>query len=413
MSVVTYNGITLPYSHLTRFNQEAVYDESDTDRIYTKFNVQVQCILNSNYISLIAPDLIQDGSSLTTNPADIMQIIRQRLLRHRRPLSVKFNGSELIPKAQILNQGYVDAKNGPHPQFFAITKLTNTSYLCIFNVIAHYWENNTVTSANNGQITGIANNAGNNVLSNRWTESTQIDENQLTTRTRSGKFIIRSDNIDGFVADEMSIQMAVVGVPDGYTRKSSNYVVSPDGLSIQYTVVDREAYKLPPRPAYTATGDYTESGVRAGAAVRIGVARITLTGSPEVNQDELVRVAVTIVANKVGGRGTAFPLETHVKVDMYENKVEASIKALFTAPIQRVGGDVVRVAGFNKLMSFTPGTDDLHPDSPPYPLGGTDGLLIQAASYFDPSIRPNQMDSNGVQMQNGLEVGQAGKIKEE
>src|SRR3990167_5489613 len=57
ISVLTYHGCTLPYAYCTRFDQAAEYDESGTDWYCTKFDIQVECVLNTNYLSQIAPDL--------------------------------------------------------------------------------------------------------------------------------------------------------------------------------------------------------------------------------------------------------------------------------------------------------------------------------------------------------------------
>jgi hypothetical protein len=81
----------------------------------------------------------------------------------------------------------------------------------------------------------------------------QIDKFMASTRTRSGTFIIRSDNAERITADQIRTQMAVLGVPNGFQRESATYTQSTDGLSIKYDIVDKEYFKAPPQDAFEAT----------------------------------------------------------------------------------------------------------------------------------------------------------------
>jgi hypothetical protein len=55
MSLVTYNGVVLPYPMHSQFSQEAVKDESGTDWMYLKFDIAVQCVVSSDYMRLLCP----------------------------------------------------------------------------------------------------------------------------------------------------------------------------------------------------------------------------------------------------------------------------------------------------------------------------------------------------------------------
>jgi len=130
-----------------------------------------------------------------------MTIVRGRAVAATKDAVDQHERGRTDPAATNRNTGTVDAKNGPQPQSCNVTQLTNTSFLLHVHVVAHYWENNgvgTQTPLSTGNL------SGSDVLSNRWTESVDLDENQFTTKTRSGKFIIRTDNVDGFVADNLA-----------------------------------------------------------------------------------------------------------------------------------------------------------------------------------------------------------------
>lgn len=400
MSVFSYNTITLPYVYVSDVKQEPVYDDfSQTDWYCTKIDIQLQSVINLDYIELIDPTLV--NQPLIKNAADIMNKIRVKLMQPRRQLTLSFNGTNLIPPDNSL-PGTVDVMNGPQPQSCNIVQLTNTTFLIQYHIITYRWEE-----------TSDAAIISNNVLYNRWTETVDIDACNFTKWTRSGKYKIRTDNVNGAIADTMRDQMALVGILQGCLRESSQYTVTPDGLAIQYKVVDKEYYKPPPFPAYEASGTYKESSPR-GDAKRFAECRVHLKGSKTTDQAKLVRVAMAIVGSKLAINGAplttsaknsrAIMEQTTVEVDMFKNEVEVYMRVMFKNSRRRVLG----IPGIRKTTCFTPFVDGVNVILPVYTQRGTVNRLLQAAAYYDPSFRNNIMDTNTGQMTMGLEVGQAG-----
>lgn len=429
MSVFSYNGVTLAYPHIFDFRHVPVRDpDGDTDWYLERYDIKVQTLVNLDYLPTIAPDLV----GVSANAAEIMQAIKYRLELPRRQLSVTFNGAEYIPVRQAENRGYVDASNGPKPQLCQVFALTNTSFLVNYHIIAHYWQNNT-TPRSGDSIVNV-NNVGNNVLYNRWTESVDIDAQQFTTRTREGRYAIRSDNVDGKTADELRSNMAVVSVPTGFLRKSSSYKISEDGLTIQYRVVDEEQWKMPPDPAFEADGYYFERAIRFFSN-RIGECRVKLKGDSVTPQVELIRKAIYIVSNKLGARSLTLPKppdgirsgwsyvdDAGLKIELYKNEVEFYMRCLAAVNTERYYG----LAAFYKIDTDTPlsSTGDIE-YIPTYFDRGTAGFLLQAAAYYDPNLQNtllaggkyrdpnlNQVTPTGndvkVQLSNGRQPGQAG-----
>src|SRR5258708_1862141 len=103
MSIIVYNGVTLPYAHLTDFGHDVIYEDSNTDWFCTRYTISLQTIFNVNYLAPLAGDIV----GKTTNPADIMTIVRNRLMKPRKVLSVKTNGVELIPNKQFIIGGNI------------------------------------------------------------------------------------------------------------------------------------------------------------------------------------------------------------------------------------------------------------------------------------------------------------------
>jgi len=431
MSVFTYNGITLPYAFHTQFRQEAVYDEQgQTDWTGTKFDIVVQAVINSNYLSQIAPEI----AGRDTNAAEIMDYIRAKMMRPRRALSIKFNGVELIPRPANV-PGTVDIDNGPKPQSCSVTMLATTTFLVTFHVIATYWESNPFNSF------PAQNKPGSPVRFNRWSETLDVDNAGFQTRTRDGVYKIRTDMEEGLTAGELIPSMAAVGVPDGFVRESASYVVDPSGTAIRYRVTDREVFKYPPEPAMAARGVYTETCSRGGI-IRHGAAHIQLKGKKTTPQQELVHRAVSVVSSKLFMRGAELrgpapgPYITFIEsavlnVNMYENEVDYSCRVLFNTgdtPIQGVAAfvdTVERTGGSNpekppRQTVWTPRSDPPAPGPAPQPrfeVTGTGSVILQAAAYYDPSLKTIRLDPGQNQLvakgKRLLWVGGAGKNKED
>jgi hypothetical protein len=378
-----------------------------------------------------------------------MRAIRKDLMQQRRTLSFTFNGVELIPAATAgANANYqlgteggnsennsgggtVDARNGPMPQSCTITPLTNTTFLIVYHITAWYWENLTHDGLN------VTNNPGHPAVYNRWTETVEIDGTMQSRRIRDGKYMIRSDNTEGVTADELRSQLAVVGVPSGWVRESSRYTISPDGLALQYYIVDKELHKKLPPGAYEASGTYTESAPKLGAIVW-GDVQLRLKGSPQTNfiveggrQFELVRTGIFICMEKLRRRGMniekgGFPDYCEVRVNMYENEVNFHFRARLTAQKSRYK----TVAAFTGDLCTTPLSDDAgsQNNGPFYLDRGAYGLILQAAKYWDPDLRDTSLapdtiiaptavvtsygDNANVQHNNGVKVGKAGVERE-
>lgn len=400
MSVFTYNDVSLPMPTGVHFVRKALYDESRTDWFVTQFDIRITCMLNISYlrVSTLVGARLQDLS----NPAQIMNALWSILMTPRQRLSYIVDGVEMIPLQQGTLEGTVDAMNGPQPQRCNIIQLTPNSFLLDYHIVAHYWMNNKSDGT-------AANNKGNDVLYNRWTEQVVMDEMMATTRVRQGSFRIRSDNTSHNIPDFLRSELAVLSIPSGFIRQSSQYAVSPDGLTLSYSITDREVFKLPPHPAFKAEGYFMELGTKPGAVYREGIVNIRLYGSPSTSQSDLYFAAWTIAAKKMAANLGApnanvyqdkngkdiilgalkIPLLSQVtrKIWLYENIVEIEARAMLNFSKFRVGGAPI---GTGSLV-FTPGSDDKPKRPPLYKDRGSAALLLNAAAYWDPNALNAQL----------------------
>lgn len=402
MAKVIYNNLTFPFANITDFKHEVVYEESQTDYVLSKFDVSVMCVINLDYIQLLDPDNVLQGGATTEN-VNLMRSIRQRLVEPRRALDMSFNGFNLIPGGAGV-AGSVDAKNGPQPMSCDFVDLSNNTFMLTWRVVAHYWEN----LSGFGDL--VKNTAGNPALYNRWSDTQDIDQDGYTTRTRDGVFAIRSDNVEGFIVDDLRTQMAVVGIPSGFLRIGAKYTVTPDGLRMKYTLTDKEQFKMPPEPAKKATGVYVET-VGKGEGKRTGQCRVRLSGNKTDSQALLISTAVAVVAGKLRLRGnqvnkagkTGVLEYAKVSYGLYENWVECDMQCIYAIDTKRLKG----VNAFGNMDTTLLLSDNLIIE-PDYPTFGTCGPLLEAAKYYDPSLRGVAIQAGDRNLSAGLQVGQAG-----
>jgi len=443
VSVLSYNNVILPYSYTTQFTQEAVHDPvSKTDFTITKYDISISTIINANYLAQLFPSLLDDNDNpQTNNAADIMNAIRNRLLKPRKALSFTFNGVETIPKLTG-NRGTVDAQNGPTPISCTYTQLQATTFLMSYRIVAQYFDFPSVDPEGTPVVTQRI---GSPILYNRWTESVDIDNCNYTTRRRDGEYGIRSDNASGQTADFFRSSMAQLGVPPGFLRQSSKYTVDPSGLAIKYSIIDKEQYKMPPVGAYEAHGQYIETTPTRCQPIRYGECRLRLKGgkvanlagvagfagaagasalSSAVSQEKLIELAVTVVSSKLFARGgqlqvlngsknSKFALieSATLTVDLYENIVEFHMKVMYQCQKNAISF-INPITAFNTVTTFTPLSDGVVQNPPSYPLRGTAGILLQAAAYYDPALIGTTVDPKTGQLSKGLVPGQAGTTAE-
>lgn len=393
MSLLTYNGVSLPYSNLTHFRCEAVYDDSGTDYLCTKFDIGVQFLVTEDTVFMLMPDLEGRMSS----PAGVLAMAHRKLLQPRKRLKFEFNGVDFIPEPAGVD-GTVDVKNGPMPQSFTPIQITNTTWLCQYHIVAHYRIYYDLANLAGSQIND--NLPGNVVLSHRWGERVQINDLEMTTRVRTGKFMIRSDNEEGLVADAVRRQTAVFGPPAGFLRHASEYSIDPSGLAIQYSLTDREQFRMPPDPAYRAQGEYSEEGTKADGK-RIGSCWVRLWGAKDTPQWKLLSTAFGVVSATLDSKGATFfnakphlrglVLASSFRWGMYDNWVEARMTVFYKLRPERVNG----VCLVRPDATLIPGSDGQFPERQ-YTARGSAGLLLQAASYYDADIRDQGLRDDGM-----------------
>lgn len=444
MSILSYNGLTFPCNQTTKFDCVSQYDPmGSVDWICTTYTISAVCLIHLKYLDVIVASMPAGAEKTfilnSGNAAAILRSMKNIFMRPRKQLNFIVNGVDQIPSVVFGNAGTVDARNGPIPKRFDFSFVTSESILLNIQVQADYWENQLAAGSS------VINNTTCPVMYNRWEETVRIDDYDLSTRTRTGSYAIRSDNSQGKIADQLRNDFAILAIPPGFLRTRREYKQSPDGLSIHYTIEDKEQKRMPPllyEPpgiiseafglpilpvgvAFHSKVTYKETTGNA-LAVRYGSCVVTLVGGRATTATSLAYTAIGIAVNrvivatdfKIGGPNTFIPLGSSFAHDRESNTVQFSINVQYKQIRSRTAG----IIGFTNQLALDPISPNLT-GIPPYLDRGTAGLLIQAAAYYDPDIVNNKVSKKippeipkeislinpGSQMSVGKIPGQAGK----
>jgi hypothetical protein len=241
MSVLFYNGVRLDLIQTQALDQSVVYDPSNTDYLYTKIRLRVQGIINNT---------ISPATSGET-PNQTMVRIRKCLLAPRQQLYYGTAGYD--PSQPFASQvqnllivapvaGFnVDSNNGPKPISCSITLITVVTYVVTYEIEVALYE--------------CCQSAALPYVSNRWTETHDLDTEGYLTRKIDGQVIFNSQYVNAKtqpgstgspIADNWRLLIAPpsIAVTPGYIRQSSSFAVTPDGLQLRYTITDKQQYAM-------------------------------------------------------------------------------------------------------------------------------------------------------------------------
>lgn len=264
-----YNGVTLRNVLTRAFSQEAVYDEiSGTDLVFHKYTIQVTAYVHGRtnvFTTGTIPTV--SGSAVATEV-----LIRQRLLAPRGDFRFTVAGEPLL----FANRAD-DRNNGPKPRRCVVAKIAGSQLLRI-----DYEIEVCVVDCDSDR-----NHYG--VLSNRWGFEDSIDTDWYTRRTIRGR--LRVARLD--LNPQAFRGWVVPPLQDGFRRESMDFVTTPDGLTLEYTIVDQQTYAAAPYPATSWKCTHTEStndGVKSA-----GELSVELRGPSGVDKRALIQLAAILV----------------------------------------------------------------------------------------------------------------------
>lgn len=274
------------------WDQEILYDESDTDAIGSRYHLTFEGHVHAQTDSaaggpISAPQYVAPTSAVSgVHPALVLADVKSLLSEPRKELSVSFGTQQIIacnPATSSTAGGAdVDVENGPKPRHVEVTHVvTNKIYKVHFSI--------DFTLVHCG--TSISNYVP--VLNNRWSISEAMDENHYVTRRIQGRMRLSSATVPA-----QAVKGVVVpGRENGFRRMSVEYTVAPNGLDVDYTVVDRQTHTAAPSPATSISGTHTETtndGVMFASQLSV-----RLEGPISADKRDLIQRGLQIVDAKL------------------------------------------------------------------------------------------------------------------
>lgn len=287
MSSITYNGVSLDLVRIHNFNQERIATEDGIDYLYSRFTLRAQCIFSFDL----------QGA----NPADWMSQVRMKLNTERQPLEIKIGNSYL------LKVNAPDHKGGPFPKVLSMSKIAGTRTAWV------EWECEAFLHDCQSPP---------DVLANRWEMSQSYTADFFATRTTNGRLIARAIGTPPKV-DELRA-LCMPALPAGWKRERMTFAVSSDGLSLGYSIEDREVDRVAPDPATTANARYVEMTEHA-ATHFFGDIHVDLRGSKGTSRRELITTAAKICAERFDSEQDMV-LSTEIAEELFDNRITMSMR---------------------------------------------------------------------------------------
>lgn len=384
MSKLTYNGLVFDSDgwQTLGFNQEAIYDESNTDLECVKITIAGHCVLSQcPGRAPFLPGAVGDPAATALAKTRLTSAF----MKPQQSISFTVNGTEMMPSSST-----IDARNGPRPLRCNVISITEGAFLCDVAIESHWVE--TSPAGSDGDGNQLKNEVG-QILSHRWSETAKIDLNFYTTKTRTGKIVVSSaayNSKKGIFLDKLRETLITTSIEPGFVRLDSQYTVHPNGLEMRYSIVDQERFRLPPAPASDAEGDYTITTQMTNGPGRFVTCRIKLTGPKKVqsNPGILMKAALGIALNQCRKAGGFFPTKVDFHEQLYRNEVEVMVAGrLNQQKRNRSEKKTLNLEAGLKNIGMAPlGSERGLARSPDPGTRGTANLLLRAAAFHDPSL---------------------------
>lgn len=331
MSSLTYGGLTIDTLKTTSFTQEAVYDPSNVDLLYTKIMISVRGVINAA-TSPAAPG---------EPPAQTVVRMRKAMLKPRQQLIFTVGADTLVRSpADGVSE---DPKHGPFPKHCNIISITEATFMIDFTVETY--------------IIDTCDGATTPYISNKWEENISIDQDQYTKRTIKGQVIFRADLINdkvfnnGLSPDAYRSTLIPPNLPllPNFIRESLDFTVQTDGTALQYTIVDKEQYTIPPASMTRFTGEHVVTCTKG--AIYLEQISIKAYGNAVTPKSALIANAVSFILGRLNAAGQKKIIKGgYIKDTLNENVVEVKVETFATARQQTIFG--LNVAQPNNITNL-------------------------------------------------------------
>jgi len=307
-TLVQYGNVSLYHVTTESISQEPMWDDSGTDLLYMKTTIKVSGFVHGHYEWFYQTQSANDGLNYGGSAADA-EIAVRKILGPRQTFGMwnGCSGEGQLPDGQMqhyvsaapsrmvppgpngtanINLAGIDLNNGPRNTSWEVTQVAGNE---VFRVSATF-----EICQLECKYPGTANSFG--VLSNRWSCADALDVDNQVVRTYNGTLVCASANIN-----IQSFRWFTVPPLQPLMRLDSmSFVVSEDGLKLNWTVVHKEVASAAPYPARSWSLEHTEeytSGMKGVSHVDV-----ELTGQTDVDKSRLITLAYWLIFAKTFGK---------------------------------------------------------------------------------------------------------------
>ena len=232
-TIVQYGSIVLYNVRTASWQDDVQYDDSGTDKLFTRHRMRFECLVHQQGTSGPWGGVgvwtgNASGNPLAGDAVNSLAAIRAALESPRKNLTVTMGGVPILqvtPASSGTDMSpdqLADVDNGPKPRSVTFDQITTGNISTVVVRISFEIEACQVHC-------GPQNEAGNVVLSNRWSITEELDQNAFTTRTIRGKLRLNTPN----VSPEIYRALGVPFLENGFKRQSISFSVNPNQLEAE------------------------------------------------------------------------------------------------------------------------------------------------------------------------------------
>ena len=304
---VLYNGVTLTRVETKKWQEDVQYDESGMNMLGSRVEMTFEGTITESSLEGYAESPHSEDAAIPPNvPVGVGKKIQYALralempranlivyddIQDAEPIFAAYAENGLTEDSPIQNQLNMDVAGGPKPISVRIVYIVNgyarVEITFVVNKIRCLEGETTGSNSNN------LNPRNGFVISNRcWTDET-IDENFYTTKKFTGRLRVSSANQSVLFYR----QMFYPPLERGFYRESVNFSESEDGLTLNYTVTDKQRRNAAPYPATKVEGEVQYHSINSGTT--FVAARVSMIGAPFAPKQALVARALEFIRIKI------------------------------------------------------------------------------------------------------------------
>lgn len=377
MTILAYNGVVLRDCETKSFEQTVVYDDSNTDVIFSRFKIRVA----STVVSSMYPNTQFGIASVdvTSTMAQRMHDVQNRLSESRgdfwflvdhcttlendpvnatildQPMLIATGtigtpGSKLRAHPFSVNAAtaeygvgggtadidpitVLDPDNGPKPKHLSVTQIFGGRAMRVefeIEVCRKLCKSDFMDQE--PAVDGIIV-SDNRILSNRWSLEESQDENWITTKVIQGTLRVAHSS---YWPHAMRL-LCIPSLLSSYQRVRQSFVSDPTDTVLKYRIEDRQGHAAPPPPAVSWSGHHTEAASGTDGIIKTGEVSVRLTGMRGVDKQLLISTAGKVIVNRIRGLSNLYPdqysviLQNASIVDiLHEPTIEMRVQVKYT-----------------------------------------------------------------------------------